>query len=158
MARRRTPKIERWWRVFLAVAGVVLIAIGLSWWNDPPSHTTFAPQATSAKEQAAVDEPSEVLSGLLIALGAGLLLVAANGRVLASLKLGDQFEATFGEAAADAAEAKTKKKGARRNLDERKVEEAVEIARKTAFAQATLEPLEKLDVDAIANDALDVVA
>lgn len=152
------PKIEGIWRVVLVVLGVIAVGVGAWWWTDPPEKKAFAPQATMSAQTAEVDNDSEVLSGLLIALGGALLLIGANGRVITSVKIADKIElSTVAEAAADAAENETKKQAAQENLDPKKTLEAVESARKTAFAKATLQPLDALDPAGIATDAINMV-
>jgi hypothetical protein len=150
----RELKLHWAWRAALGIAGTALVVIGMLWWSSPPQHDVFAPQATDKSAVAKVDAPSEVLSGALVGLGVVLLVVAANGRRLTSIKIGDN-EFAFAAAAADAAEAKAKQKAKSRNLDAQKVAQAGAVARVEAFAAARKQP-HTLDLDQIAESAIEV--
>ena len=145
------------WRGFLAVGGVVLVLLGIFGWIFPPQKTTFAPQAANSKADSTkeVDDRSEVLSSLLIGVGALLVLVSANGRKIVSLKVGDQ-EAVFATTVAEAAGKKAKKKASAEGLSKAKQEEAAELARAKALVQFRQNP-EAVELDAIANNAVEEV-
>jgi hypothetical protein len=156
MAKPRTPdpNLGTFWRVVLAVAAVALIGGGLALWWHPPMKTTFAPQATTvSKATTDVQDRSEVVSGLLIGIGGLFGLIAANGRKLASLKIGNE-EATF--AIATAAAKKADKKAAKKGLSVERRDDASAIAAGDALATLRY-PSRALDLDQIAEKAVSEV-
>jgi hypothetical protein len=96
-----------------------------------------------------------VLSSLLIGVGALLTLVSANGRKIVSLKIGDQ-EAVFATTVAEAAAKKAKKKA--KYLNKQKQEDAADIAAGEALVKLRRYGVESVDLDAIADSAVEEVA
>lgn len=152
--RRSSPNdLNPSWRIALAILGAVLLVGGIVAWIWPPRHSKLIPAATGAagsRATAKVDDPSETLSGLLMGLGAVLLLVAANGRKLVSLKVGNE-ELVFSVARRVAWRAKREAEA--RGLPPAQAEAAWMNAFTAALPAAQVDP-SALDADAIAEQAV----
>jgi hypothetical protein len=138
------------WRGACGVTGAALLALALVLWFTPPSQSRFAPQAKDSTGIAKVDAPSETISVALLGLGVVLLLIAANGRKLASVKVGgneiawDQF--------AKAAEKTTEARAARHNLSQQELSTAKSLAPQLVYL--SLKEGRTLDFDKIADHAI----
>jgi hypothetical protein len=141
-------------RVALAALGVALMLAGILAWVRPPHHAAFAPSASKRKGAIGqVSTPSDTFSGLLVGIGAVLVIVAANGLKLASIKIGDAQAAFVSQAqqTADVAQ----KKAADRGLPD----ELQWAASRTAFthAYALASTGRAFDPDAVAAYAVETV-
>jgi hypothetical protein len=138
------------WRGVCAIVGAALLALALVLWFAPPAQNRFAPQAKDGTGVAKVDAPSETLSVALLGLGVVLLLVAANGRKLVSVKVGgneidwDQF--------AKAAEKKTEARAAQLNLSRQELSTAKSLVPQLVYLSLTKG--HGLDFDDIADHAI----
>jgi hypothetical protein len=163
MARPREPvppkpipprvELHPWWRGVLVVLGLAFAGLGIWTWVCPQQKTEFAPQAVNGTDTThEVDDRSEVLSGGLLGIGALLIVFAANGRKIASVKVGGS-EAEFD--VAKTAEEKTKTKAKTANLPQDKQERAKRIARTEAVMKYRTG--EDVNFDAIADEAIQTV-
>jgi len=154
--RRAKPeddiRLGDWWRGALSILGIALIAVGLLGWVYPPKHDQFAPQAKDKSGLANAPATSETLSSLLVGVGAVLLIIGANGRKLASIKVGDE-EVTWATETAKKAGAKAKQEAAVAGLPAAKQRAAEALARSETYVQARTDPAE-LDTDAIVDAAV----
>lgn len=147
-------KLHWFWRVVLLVVGIGLLAAAAYSWYWPPEKTTFAPQATTVTDATVeVSDRSETAVILLIGLSVVAVVLAANGRKLASAKLGGQ-ELTFREALQKVTEDKTKEKAAAASLDEPSTRAAVQNAVDEAISKVESGNLDNLNIDVIAEAAV----
>jgi hypothetical protein len=140
----------------LVVAGLGIACVGVIVWVWAPEHTKFAPSATTADATAKVSDSSDTISTALIAAGILVFLVGANGRKIASIKVGGD-ELSFAEAASKAAATKAKKKALNAGLGAAEVKDAQDIATGDAFAKAIADPY-AFDADSIAESAVEQAA
>ena len=140
------------WRLLCALLGAGLLAVGFVLWFAPPSQERFAPQAKDGTGVSKVDAPSETITVALLGFGVVLLLVAANGRKLASLKVGGN-EVDFDQLA-KAAEKATVARAASggRTLTEAELSTAKALA--PQFLYLNLKEGSALDFDKIADHAI----
>lgn len=71
----------------MGCVGAALLLLGVTTFIWPPSHRTFAPQCAESTCYADVSDPPELIGTALLATGAALLVIGANGRRLAAFKL-----------------------------------------------------------------------
>jgi hypothetical protein len=99
-----------------------------------------------------VDAPSETLTALLVGVAALLLVIGANGRKLASLKVGDE-EVTWATSQAAKAGAKAREQARQKGMSDAKQRAAETLARADALVTARTAP-SALDLDEIAGHAV----
>lgn len=88
-ARTAPPeRMDLFWRASCAALGLGLLVVALVLWFAPPKQSRFAPQSTGKSGIAKVDAPSETISVALLGFGVVLLIIGANGRKIATLKVG----------------------------------------------------------------------
>jgi hypothetical protein len=143
------------WRIALAVAAAAVTALGVYLLVAPPTHTAFAPQATSAAQRAKVADSSPATAAVVIGIGAVLLLVAANGRKIASVKVGDD-EVAF--ALSRAAAKSAGEKAVEQALAPDQIAAAVSGAAAQTYARVRTGGPAAVDIDEIARDAVSAVA
>ena len=154
----RDARLDDGWRFVLAVLGLALIVLGIDLWVSPPSHKAFAPSATMKGAIGNVETPSDTLSGVLLGLGAVLVLAAANGVKVASVKFGDTEVDWMDIAAAKAKDAGTtaKAKAIAAGLSVERQAEASVSAATLAYERASQE-IRGIDPEAIAAEAVEAV-
>jgi len=127
-------------------------------WYWPPTTLEFAPQATSSVGTTReVEDRSETAVVLLIGLGILGIILAANGRKLASAKFASQ-ELTFEGAAAKIAEETTKERGKAAGLSEEKISAAALLASTEAYVTAQSRGVDSVDFDAVTESAIGLVS
>jgi hypothetical protein len=143
------------WRAGLAGLGALLVVIGIALWLAPPQRDVFAPAASSADQHGKVDVPSETVTGVLAGIGALLILIGANGRKLASVKIGDEELVWAQDVAASAGHAAHRKAKAE-GMSDGKALAAAALARVEAFTAARADP-RGVDPESIAARAVDEI-
>jgi hypothetical protein len=139
------------WRVGLALAAVVVGAIAIWLLLSPPKHTEFAPQATTAGQTSKVSTDSSTGGTVALAIAAILLLIAANGRKITSLKFGDD---EVGFALSRTAAKSTAQRATAAGLSPEQTATAVLHALDDTALRIRADGASAIDVDAIAQDAV----
>ena len=144
------------WRGILFVLAVGLMVTAVWAWVDPPMKKEFAPQAATAGATSDVQVRSETTTVLLFGLAVLLIVIAANGRKLTSVKIGVGEVSTEVAEAAGTAGGKAEAQGVAEGLPAAKAKKAGQRARATVYAEAQTRDLDDLDIDVIADSAVQV--
>lgn len=154
--QKTKPEPLHWgWRIALVVIAIALLGAAYDgWWNAPETRE-FAPQATAANATAQVEVRSETITVLLIGLAVFCIVIAANGRKLASVKLGaGEFTADTEKAAGEAG-GKAEEKAKAAGLDAATARNAAKKAQAKVYAEAATRDVNELDLDVIADSAVE---